>query len=152
MCVQIYIGTLAGIFQCLCMASSSIKNYKTRSFHSSSAPSSTYGAFFPLCCPPNRLLCAQYCTSEFLRCRSIYDSSTSSRSSGVLKPGEMCLVLGCPGSGCTTFLKTIANQRETFANVSGEVLYAGMDAQEMAKYYKGETVYNQEGRWLALLD
>ncbi|KAF8963959.1 ABC-2 type transporter-domain-containing protein [Flammula alnicola] len=66
------------------------------------------------------------------------------KSSGVLKPREMCLVLGCPGSGCTTFLKTIANQREGYARVSGNVLYAGIDADEMAKYYKGEVVYNQE--------
>lgn len=70
------------------------------------------------------------------------------RSSGVLKPREMCLVLGCPGAGCTTFLKTIANERDGF-NVSGEVLYAGIDAQEMAKRYKGEVVYNMEGaKWL----
>ncbi|KAF8899244.1 ABC-transporter [Infundibulicybe gibba] len=68
------------------------------------------------------------------------------KSSGVLKPGEMCLVLGCPGSGCTTFLKAIANQRSGYVNVSGEVLYAGIDAQEMEKHYKGEVVYNQEGR------
>lgn len=67
------------------------------------------------------------------------------RSSGVLKPGEMCLVLGCPGSGCTSFLKAIANQRDEFLSVEGEVKYAGMDAAEMAKYYKGEVVYNQEG-------
>lgn len=57
----------------------------------------------------------------------------------------MCLVLGCPGSGCTTFLKTIANDRQSYACVSGDVRYAGMGAQEMAKYYKGEVVYNQEG-------
>lgn len=57
----------------------------------------------------------------------------------------MCLVLGCPGSGCTTFLKTIANQREEYGNVSGDVRYAGIPADEMAKYYKGEVVYNQEG-------
>ncbi|KAG5643545.1 hypothetical protein DXG03_000686 [Asterophora parasitica] len=66
------------------------------------------------------------------------------KSSGVLKPGEMCLVLGCPGSGCSTFLKTIANQRGEYADVSGNVIYAGIDAEEMAKYYKGEVVYNQE--------
>lgn len=57
----------------------------------------------------------------------------------------MCLVLGCPGSGCTTFLKTIANQREEYGSVSGDVRYAGIPADEMAKYYKGEVVYNQEG-------
>lgn len=62
----------------------------------------------------------------------------------------MCLVLGCPGSGCTTFLKAIANQREGYAKVSGNVLYAGMEAEEMAKYYKGEVVYNEEGKPLAL--
>lgn len=65
----------------------------------------------------------------------------------MLKAGEMCLVLGCPGSGCTTFLKAIANDRVTFGSVLGEVLYEGIDAQTMQKYYKGEVVFNQEG-WL----
>ncbi|KAK2460203.1 hypothetical protein APHAL10511_007794 [Amanita phalloides] len=65
------------------------------------------------------------------------------KSSGVLKPGEMCLVLGCPGAGCSTFLKTIANERDGVF-VAGEVLYAGIDAQEMAKHYKGEVAYNME--------
>ncbi|KAJ7135007.1 ABC-2 type transporter-domain-containing protein [Mycena crocata] len=66
------------------------------------------------------------------------------KSSGMLKAGEMCLVLGCPGSGCTTFLKSIANERETFGQVLGEVLYEGIDAETMQKYYKGEVVFNQE--------
>ncbi|KAF7303089.1 Pleiotropic drug resistance ABC transporter protein [Mycena kentingensis (nom. inval.)] len=66
------------------------------------------------------------------------------KSSGVLKSGEMCLVLGCPGSGCTTFLKSIANDRTTFAQVKGEVLYEGMDAATMRKYYNGEVVFNEE--------
>lgn len=42
-------------------------------------------------------------------------------------------------------MKTIANERTGFASVSGDVLYAGIDAAEMAKSYKGEVVYNQEG-------
>lgn len=58
----------------------------------------------------------------------------------------MCLVLGCPGAGCTTFLKTIANERGEYANVAGDVRYAGIDAKQMAKYYKGEVCYNQEGK------
>lgn len=56
----------------------------------------------------------------------------------------MCLVLGCPGSGCTSFLKAISNNREEFGSVSGDVLYAGIDATEMAKIYRGEVVYNGE--------
>ncbi|KAK7471961.1 ATP-binding cassette transporter snq2 [Stygiomarasmius scandens] len=66
------------------------------------------------------------------------------KNSGMLKPGEMCLVLGYPGAGCTTFLKTIANNRGNYAFVGGEVLYAGISAAEMIKHYKGEVVYNEE--------
>ena len=58
----------------------------------------------------------------------------------------MCLVLGCPGSGCTTFLKAIANERDAYAGVGGDVRYAGIDHIEMKKHYKGEVVYNQEGQ------
>ena len=57
----------------------------------------------------------------------------------------MILVLGCPGSGCTTFLKAIANQRDEYSSVRGDVWYGGTDAVEMEKTYKDETVYNQDG-------
>lgn len=57
----------------------------------------------------------------------------------------MILVLGCPGSGCTTFLKAIANQRDDYSSVRGDVWYGGIDAVEMEKTYKDETVYNQDG-------
>jgi ATP-binding cassette subfamily G (WHITE) protein 2 (SNQ2) len=58
----------------------------------------------------------------------------------------MILVLGCPGSGCTTFLKVIANERGEYSSVDGDVRYAGIDAEEMGKTYKSETVYNQDGK------
>ncbi|KIM88774.1 hypothetical protein PILCRDRAFT_813749 [Piloderma croceum F 1598] len=82
--------------------------------------------------------------ARFLPLKQMPTRTILHKSSGILKPGEMCLVLGCPGSGCTTFLKAISNQREGYASVSGDVRYAGMDAEEMAKYYKGEVVYNSE--------
>lgn len=63
---------------------------------------------------------------------------------GVVHPGEMVLVLGRPGSGCTTFLKVIANQRFGYTGVDGEVLYGPFDAGTFAKQYRGEAVYNQE--------
>ncbi|CUS08831.1 unnamed protein product [Tuber aestivum] len=63
---------------------------------------------------------------------------------GVTKPGEMVLVLGRPGSGCTTFLKVIANQRMGYTRVDGEVLYGKFSADTFAKRYRGEAVYNEE--------
>lgn len=65
------------------------------------------------------------------------------KTSGVLRPGEMCLVLGRPGSGCSTFLKAIANQRDSYLAVNGNVEYAGIEAKTMHKLYAGEVLYNQ---------
>ena len=64
--------------------------------------------------------------------------------SGVIKPGEMCLVLGRPGSGCSTFLKVLGNQRFGFESIEGDVVYGGTDAKNMLKKYRGEVVYNPE--------
>lgn len=62
---------------------------------------------------------------------------------GVVKPGEMVLVLGRPGSGCTTFLKNIANQRYGYTSVTGDVLYGPWTSKEFERH-RGEAVYNQE--------
>ncbi|KAK3945683.1 putative brefeldin a resistance protein [Diplogelasinospora grovesii] len=62
---------------------------------------------------------------------------------GVCKAGEMVLVLGKPGSGCTTFLKNIANQRYGYTSVTGDVLYGPFTAKEF-RQYRGEAVYNAE--------
>src|SRR5271170_3465466 len=40
---------------------------------------------------------------------------------GVVKEGEMLLVLGKPGSGATTLLKTIAGETKSYASVSGGI-------------------------------
>jgi len=79
-----------------------------------------------------------------------FPSDFLSRNSGVLRPGEMVLVLGAPGSGCSTFLKVIANERGMYFNVTGDVRYAGISHSEMLKCYNGEVVYNQEGRESAI--
>ena len=64
--------------------------------------------------------------------------------SGCIKPSEMVLVLGRPGSGCSTFLKCLANQRFGFEEVLGEVTYGGTDSGTMKKRYRGEILYNPE--------
>ena len=63
---------------------------------------------------------------------------------GVAKPGEMVLVLGRPGSGCTTFLKVISNQRFGYTGIDGEIQYGRYDAKMFGKRYRAEAVYNQE--------
>ncbi|KAK2616259.1 ATP-binding cassette transporter snq2 [Conoideocrella luteorostrata] len=63
---------------------------------------------------------------------------------GVIRPGEMMLVLGRPGSGCSTFLKVIANNRGSFQAVEGDVVYGGIPSSKMDKRFRGEAVYNAE--------
>ncbi|KAF8416806.1 ABC-2 type transporter-domain-containing protein [Tirmania nivea] len=63
---------------------------------------------------------------------------------GIAKPGEMVLVLGRPGSGCTTFLKIMANQRYGYTKTDGDVLYGRFPAITFGKRFRGEAVYNQE--------
>lgn len=64
--------------------------------------------------------------------------------SGAVREGEMMLVLGRPGAGCTTFLKAIANDREAFAAVHGEVSYGGLSAEDQNRHFRGEVIYNPE--------
>ncbi|SJX63026.1 probable ATP-binding multidrug cassette transport protein [Sporisorium reilianum f. sp. reilianum] len=63
---------------------------------------------------------------------------------GCAKPGEMVLVIGRPNSGCSTFLKTIANKRNGFVDTHGDVHYGGIRANHMAKRYLGQVVYSEE--------
>lgn len=50
----------------------------------------------------------------------------------------MLLVLGRPGSGCSTFLKVLGNQRFGYESVEGDVRYGGTDSETMAKGYRAE--------------
>ncbi|KAF2871313.1 ABC-2 type transporter-domain-containing protein [Massariosphaeria phaeospora] len=70
--------------------------------------------------------------------KTILDSS-----SGCVRPGEMLLVLGRPGSGCTTLLKMLANKRKGYAQVDGDVHFGSLDASE-AKQHRGSIVINNE--------
>ncbi|KAF2396877.1 ABC drug exporter AtrF [Trichodelitschia bisporula] len=63
---------------------------------------------------------------------------------GCVKPGEMLLVLGRPGAGCSTFLKVVGNQRSGYEGIEGEVKYGGVDAKTMHKKYRSEVLYNPE--------
>ena len=81
---------------------------------------------------------------------------------GVVRPGQMLrefpsrfpkhhtrihtpsVVLGSPGSGCTTFLKMLANQRDTYHEVQGDVHYDSLTPKEIASHYRGDVQYIPE--------
>ncbi|KAI1116059.1 ABC transporter PeaB1 [Nemania sp. NC0429] len=52
------------------------------------------------------------------------------RFSGSLRGGEMLLVIGKPGSGCTTFLKALADMRVEYKDVTGKITYGGRVASD----------------------
>ena len=54
------------------------------------------------------------------------------------------VVLGSPGSGCTTLLKMLANQRETYHEVQGIVHYDSLTPREIAAHYRGDVQYSPE--------
>jgi len=64
-------------------------------------------------------------------------------SHGCVKPGEMLLVLGRPGAGCTTLLKMLSNRRHGYAEVTGDVHWGTLDPKEAARY-RGQIVMNTE--------
>ncbi|KAJ8071471.1 hypothetical protein OCU04_001791 [Sclerotinia nivalis] len=64
---------------------------------------------------------------------------------GVLKSGEMLIVLGRPGSGCSTLLKTLTGELYGLDMKQGsEIHYNGITQKQMLKQFRGEIVYNQE--------
>jgi ABC-type multidrug transport system ATPase subunit len=67
-----------------------------------------------------------------------------------LIPKPKLLVLGRPGAGCTSLLRVLSNQRESFDEVEGEVRFGSMDHKE-AKRYRQQITFNTEGT-CAILD
>ena len=53
-------------------------------------------------------------------------------------------VLGRPGSGCSTLLKVLANQRQDFYAVQGEVWYDSLTPDQIEKHYRGDVQYCPE--------
>jgi len=64
---------------------------------------------------------------------------------GLVRGGEMLVVLGRPGSGCSTFLKTVAGETHGFFIGDGsELNYQGIGRQVMTGNFRGEVIYQAE--------
>ncbi|CAZ83268.1 unnamed protein product [Tuber melanosporum] len=64
--------------------------------------------------------------------------------SGVVRPGEMLLVLGRPGSGTSTFLRALTNQKREFTRIEGDIHYSGVPFELAEGRYRGEILFNSE--------
>lgn len=53
-------------------------------------------------------------------------------------------MLGRPGSGCSTFLKVLANQRAEFHAIKGDVAYDSFTPEQISKHYRGDVQYCPE--------
>lgn len=64
---------------------------------------------------------------------------------GLILPGEMCIVLGPPGSGCSTLLKTLAGETNGIYVDDGSYLnYHGMSANEVHTAHRGDAMYTAD--------
>ncbi|KOS41908.1 hypothetical protein ACN38_g7213 [Penicillium nordicum] len=64
---------------------------------------------------------------------------------GLVKSGETLVVLGKPGSGCSTLLKTIAGEMNGIEMSDESILnYQGISAKDMQNAFKGEAIYAAE--------
>ncbi|EAW15031.1 putative ABC multidrug transporter [Aspergillus clavatus NRRL 1] len=64
---------------------------------------------------------------------------------GLVLPGELLCVLGPPGSGCSTFLRTIAGETHGLnIDSAAYINYHGISPQDMLTAFRGEATYTAE--------
>ncbi|KAH6889280.1 ABC drug exporter AbcA [Thelonectria olida] len=64
---------------------------------------------------------------------------------GLIRPGEMCAVLGPPSSGCSTFLKTISGDRNgIYVDENSHFNYHGISDKDMHSMHRGDAIYTAE--------
>ncbi len=54
------------------------------------------------------------------------------------------VVLGRPGSGCSTLLKVLANQRQDYHSIGGDVWYDSLTPEQIEQRYRGDVHYCPE--------
>lgn len=63
----------------------------------------------------------------------------------IAKPGEAVLVIGRPGAGCTSFLKTVAGtDMNMYTKLEGDIRYDGVPQKQMRKHFRSDVIYESE--------
>ncbi|KAF2210009.1 hypothetical protein CERZMDRAFT_100060 [Cercospora zeae-maydis SCOH1-5] len=91
------------------------------------------------------LLTAPLRAGEIWRARQKVPRHILKDFNGLLKSGELLVVLGRPGAGCSTLLKTLTGEMHGLQVDHDTVVhYNGIEQGRMMKEFKGEVIYNQE--------
>ena len=92
------------------------------------------------------ILCLPYTIYKGIKARkSMKMRKILQNVNALAEAGEMVLVLGRPGAGCSSFLKVTAGETDQFAGgVTGEIAYDGIPQDEMMKKYRADVIYNGE--------
>ncbi|KAI9097396.1 ABC-2 type transporter-domain-containing protein [Phlyctochytrium arcticum] len=64
--------------------------------------------------------------------------------SGYCKPGELTLVLGRPGAGCSTLLRTLGNVSDGLSAIKGDIKFNDIDRATFKRDYSSYLAYNPE--------
>lgn len=99
--------------------------------------------------PTVSTLPVDFITGTLRKCMTIKGSSSGVEilkpMSALLKSGSLTLVLGKPGAGCTTLLRTIsANTAGLKVDKNSSITYEGFSVQDIQKYFRGEVIYSSE--------
>lgn len=62
---------------------------------------------------------------------------------GLLNEGDMLLVLGLPGSGCSTLLRILSGYDTGFSKCSGDITYNGVPVEAIKKGFRGKVMFNE---------
>lgn len=63
----------------------------------------------------------------------------------LIEPGTVTVVLGRPGAGCSTLLKTISAQTYGFhVGEDSQISYDGLSQKDIANHYRGEVTFSAE--------
>lgn len=63
----------------------------------------------------------------------------------LFEPGRLCVVLGRPGAGCSTLLKTIAARTYGFTIQPESIIsYDGIEQHDIIQHYRGDVIYSAE--------
>ncbi|KAK7407843.1 hypothetical protein QQX98_010014 [Neonectria punicea] len=91
------------------------------------------------------MLTAPLRAPELLRRGKGSSKTILNKFNGLVKSGELLVVLGRPGSGCSTLLKSLCGELHGLqVDEKSSITYKGVPQKQMLREFKGEMQYNQE--------